>query len=387
MTMMIVIFWLFLFLIIYCYFGYPVAISLVAKLRVRPVRKEAILPTVSLVISVWNEEDVIEGKIKNLLSLDYPPEKLEILIGSDNSTDKTNEIIGRSANDRLRLVESRERRGKMFMLNDLVWQAKNEIVVFTDARQSFARDAIKQLVANFADPAVGCVSGELMFSSKDGGTAKGINLYWNYEKFIRKQESQVHSMLGATGAIYAIRRELFAHIPGRVVLDDMFVPFKIIEKGFRAVFDGTAHAYDEVADSPQEEHRRKARTLYGNYQIFGLLPQMFNPFKSPIALQLFSHKFLRVVAPFLLIAIFLVNFFLAGQPLYKILFILQIIFYAMAVTGGLARHKKYGILRLVSKVCYVPYVFCLLNFSALVGFFRFLGAKQEVGWEKARKKE
>ena len=140
-----------------------------------------------------------------------------------------------------------------------------------------------------------------MFSDPDNPTAKGINLYWNYEKFLRFEESKIHSMLGATGAIYAIRRALYSPVPRQVVLDDMYIPLRIIQQGYRAVIDGAAKAYDEVASSPKEEHRRKARTLFGNYQIFGLFPGLFNPFQSPVAIQLFSHKFLRVIVPFLMI--------------------------------------------------------------------------------------
>ncbi len=380
------IFWILLFLIIYCYFGYPLILSGMAQWRAKPVRKSAFEPTVSIVLSLHNEEDVIEGKIKNFLALDYPPDRIEILIGSDGSTDQTNDIVKRFMNSRIHLFERDQRMGKSITINDLVQKAKNEIIVFTDARQIFAKDAVRQLVNNFADSTIGCVSGELIFFKKEGGTAQGINLYWKYEKLIRKNESQIHSMLGATGAIYAIRRELFTQVPERVVLDDMYIPLKVIQRAYRAIFDEEAKAYDQVADSPREEHRRKARTLYGNYQIFFLFSGMFIPLKSPIAIQLFSHKFLRVVIPFFLIVIFFINWALKDEPIFAKFFFLQIFFYLMAMLGALARNQKYGILRLVSKVCFVPYVFCLLNFSALIGFLRFLGAKQEITWEKARGK-
>jgi len=381
---MITIFWTSIFFIIYCYFVYPLLLMLVALFYHPKISKAPREPKVSILVSVWNEEDVIADKIRNLLSADYPPERLEVLIGSDGSDDRTNEIV-RAVNDpRVRLVEHDQRRGKMAMINDLIDHAQYDIIVFTDARQRFAPDTIKNLVANLADPNVGCVSGELIFSQKEGGTAKGINLYWNYEKFIRAQESRIHSMLGATGAIYAIRKELFVKIPEHIVLDDVFVPFKIIEQGYRAVFDDKAKAYDEVADSPREEHRRKTRTLFGNYQIFTMFGHLFIPFKSPIAVQLFSHKLLRVLVPFLMVGVVISNALLLDESLYQVFFVLQGAFYCMAVCGALLRYKKYGILKTISRFCYVPYVFCLLNFSALVGFFRFVMSKQEVGWEKAR---
>jgi len=407
---MALLFWLFIGLILYCYFGYPAVLAVLARLCPRPVKKARYPASVSFVLSAYNEEDVIARKIENLLSLDYPdttpshseplachsePEgrrisnspaapSVEILIGSDGSSDRTDEIIRSFSDPRIKFFPGSERRGKMATINDLVAKAQNEIVVFTDARQIFARDAVVQLVDNFADPKVGCVSGELMLSSKEGVTAKGINLYWNYEKFIRRCEAELHSMMGATGAIYALRRALYSPVPRDVVLDDMYTPFMFIRRGFRAYFDPEAKAYDEVADSPKEEHRRKARTLYGNYQIFGIFPDLFIPFKSPIAVQLFSHKFLRVVAPFVLIAIFLLNLLLLGQGIYQTIFVLQVLFYAMAVTGAALRYHDQGVLRVISRICYVPYVFCLMNFSALSGFIRFLSGAQEVTWEKAR---
>ena len=389
---MTTLFWSLLLLVLYCYFGYPLLLKGVTLFFRRRTRKERITPGISVVLAVWNEEDVIKNKIKNLLSLDYPDGQIEVLIGSDGSTDRTNEIIRQFLDPRIHLIESPERRGKMATLNQLLKLARNEIIVFTDARQTFDKEALLALVANFNDRRIGCVSGELIFSEGEGGTGRGINLYWKYEKFIRKAESDIHSMLGATGAIYAIRRELFSEIPENVVLDDMYIPFQIIGQGYRAVFDAQARAYDKVAENPREEHRRKARTLFGNYQIFAMFPQMFIPLRSPIAVQLFSHKFLRVLIPFFLFIVFIVNAQLAydrtltmvASTFYLTAFLFQILFYLMAVIGGLARHQKYGILKGLSKLCYVPYVFCLLNFSALAGFWRFVTAKQEVRWRKAR---
>jgi poly-beta-1,6-N-acetyl-D-glucosamine synthase len=380
-------FCLFLFLIIYCYFGYPSLIYLFAILFKKRVEKSPIEPTISIIISAYNEEDCIEDKINNLFCLDYPTSKMEIIIGSDASTDKTNEIVNRFTSPTLSFHHFTQRRGKMATINDLVAKAQNDILIFTDARQSFEHNALRELVANFNDSNIGCVSGELCFKplAKAGGTAKGINLYWSYEKFLRSCESQVHSMLGATGAIYAIRKELFTPIPQSVVLDDMFVPLKIIQKGFRAILDSNAKAYDIVADNPKEEYRRKVRTLYGNYQIFYLFGNLFNPLNSPISLQFFSHKLLRVIAPFLLILLFVFNVWLVHVSfIYEIFMISQIIFYLLAILGIKTKHSNYGFFKLVSKLCYIPYVFCLLNFSALAGFFRFTKQEQTAAWEKAR---
>jgi poly-beta-1,6-N-acetyl-D-glucosamine synthase len=387
LTMMNILFWILFSLIIYVYFGYPLLIYFFRALFKKKIKKVPIEPTVSVIISVYNEEEHIEDKIKNLFSLDYPTSKIGIIIGSDGSVDKTNDIVSRFTSPLLSFYPFTQRRGKIATLNELVEKAKNEILVFTDARQSFSESALRELVANFNDPSVGCVSGELCFKplTDEGGTAKGINLYWNYEKFLRNCESQVHSMLGATGAIYAVRRELFTSIPQNVVLDDVFVPLKIIENGFRAIFDTNAIAYDIAEDNPKGEYRRKVRTIYGNYQIFHLFLNLFNPLTSPVAIQLFSHKFLRVIVPFLLMLFFIVNLFLmTTAPFYEIFIKGQIAFYLMAILGAWSRRSKYGFLKFISNLCYVPYVFCLLNFSALAGFLRFIKGSQAVAWEKAQ---
>lgn len=374
------IFYLSLFLVIYCYFGYPLVIYLFSIGFKKKVDKSPIEPTISIIISVYNEEDCIENKIRNLLSLDYPASKLEIIIGSDGSTDKTNEIIHQFSSPIFSFYPYEQRRGKMSTINDLVAKSKYEILVFTDARQSFDRNTIRELVANFHDLSIGCVSGELHFNlMKESGTAKGINIYWQYEKFLRKCESQIHSMMGATGAIYAIRRELFTVIPPDIILDDMFVPLKIIEKGFRVIIDADANAYDIAADNPQEEYRRKVRTLYGNYQIFHHFFGLFNPLTSPIAIQLFSHKFLRIILPFILILLLPVNVLLFKTSLvYQIFMTIQICFYLLAGLGVWTKNSNHGFLKSISNISYVPYVFCLLNFSALVSLLRFIKRKQSV---------
>ncbi|HSV43719.1 MAG TPA: glycosyltransferase family 2 protein [Candidatus Bathyarchaeia archaeon] len=378
-------FWLFLFLIIYTYFGYPLVVMLWSALKPRPVAKGNGEPAVSVIISVWNEEEVIARRIQNLLEQDYPKEKMEILIGSDGSTDKTVEIIRSFSDTRVVLCDFQERRGKMAVLNDLVSRAKHEVLVFADGRQTFAPNAIRELVRNFADDTVGAASGSLVLSDGEGGTGKGVGLYWRYEKFLRRAESRIHSTAGVTGAIYAIRKALYCRIPEHIVLDDMYVPLKIVEAGRRVILDEAAVAFDKVAESSGEESRRKARTLFGNYQIFALFPGLFLPGKSPVAVQFFSHKFLRVVAPFLLIAIFLLNIALADHAvIYFWLMTGQFVFYLMAFAGAILRHETQGFKRLVRNLCYVPYVFCLLNFSAVLGFVRFLLKDQKATWEKAK---
>jgi cellulose synthase/poly-beta-1,6-N-acetylglucosamine synthase-like glycosyltransferase len=383
------IFWFLFKTILYCYFGYPAALWVLSLILNKKVDKKNYEPHVSLLISVHNEEDVIASKIRNILKLDYPKDKLEVLIASDGSTDRTNEIIRSLATEQVRFFPYTERSGKSALLNHLIKEANGDIIVFADARQHFRSDAVKELTGNFADPRIGSVSGELIFEQQqgEGGTAKGIGLYWHYEKFIRTRESRIHSMIGATGAIYAIRKQLYTPVPENIVLDDVYIPLKIVEKGYRAVFDDKAKALDKAADSPREESRRKVRTLYGNYQIFREFKHLFNPLKSPIAIQFFSHKFLRIIAPFILITLLAVNILLSHILYYKMVLCLQILFYIMAIVGFLTRYQKSGLLKRISNICYAPYVFSLLNFSALIGFIKYAFTKQEVTWEKARKQK
>lgn len=368
-------------LIIYTYFLYPIIIYLLSNFYKKRTIGKYIYPTVSILVSAYNEEKNINSKLRSLLALDYPEERLEILIGSDGSTDSTNEIVNRFINAnpkfKLYLYNKGKREGKPSMLNLLVSKANNEILVFSDCRQRLDVKAVKEIVKYFEDSKVGSVSGELHYESNDANkTAAGLGLYWKYEKFIRKSESRMGSMLGATGALYAIRKPLFPQLPADLILDDVYVPLKIVEKGYRAVFDKRAKVYDKVFEQTDKEFLRKARTLAGNYQLFYYLRSLFNPFKGKISWQFFSHKFLRLTVPFLLIIVLVSNIFIVKTSyFYAIFFLLQVVFYGLAILGRFAKIEN--------KVLDVPLMFCVMNAAAVVGLYRFLHNKQSVTWEKA----
>jgi cellulose synthase/poly-beta-1,6-N-acetylglucosamine synthase-like glycosyltransferase len=368
------VFWVSLVLIIYVYLGYPVVVFIISRFFPKKIKKEAIYPMVSIVISAYNEEKNIREKIDSLLSLDYPMEKMEILIGSDGSIDSTQDIVASFRNKNISLFSQKQRQGKPSMLNSLVSKASGEILVFTDARQLLDRDSLKELVKNFADKSVGSVSAELLFMDERQRFGKGIGFYWSYEKFIRNCESKIGSMLGATGAMYAIRSELFQELPKDIILDDMYIPLKAVQKGYRALFEPEAKIYDRIAKSAQSEFLRKARTLAGNFQVFGHLKGLFNPFKSSIAWQLFSHKFLRLIVPFLLVIVFVSNIFIMQSTFYIFFFWLQVLFYSFALCGLIFKNMGF--------VFDVPCTFCLMNTAAVVGLFRFLANKQDVLWER-----
>jgi len=371
------IFWFSLIMIFYTYIGYPILITLLAKFRKeKPLPELSEYPTVSIIISVFNEEDAIQRKIENCFEIEYPKEKLEILVGSDGSTDKTNDIIEKYSHKGLRYLINEKRRGKPYVINRLVKASLSEILFFTDARQLVEKDALLKLVRNFQDKKIGCVSGELIYLKNESITGRGIGIYWEYEKYLREKESAIYSMIGATGAIYALRKKLFKPLPEDIILDDLYTPFVAITKGYRAIFDREAKAYDTIPQTPKDEHRRKVRTLSGNYQIFFKMPQMLNPFKSKIAVQIISHKLLRVLVPFFMITLFLSNLLLLGRPFYNVILLMQLLFYFIALLEALFRRR-------IKRIFGIPYLFCLLNFSALVGLWSFLFNRIDVKWEKA----
>ena len=348
----------------------------------KPVKKEEITPRISVLISAYNEDKTIEEKIKNLFELDYPRDKMEIIIGSDGSTDETYQIIKRFAEEnKIRYIVSFEHIGKPAMLNKLAKEAQGTIFVLADARQRFDKQALKELISCFADPEVGCVSGELILQDQETGSGCGMSLYWTYEKFLRKTESAIGSMLGATGAIYAIRQDLFRFLPEDILLDDVFEPLQAVLSKKRAIFEPRAKAYDVVSETTEKEFSRKVRTLFGNFQIFALLPDAFHPSKSKIAFQLFSHKYLRLLVPYFLISLFITNIFLIRNGFfYTSALFLQSVFYAAALLGYFlekAGAKIGGLLRIIF---YVPYDFCVLNTAAVAALFIFsCGGKVEWG--------
>lgn len=376
--MIIALFWAALALLVYTYVGYPALIGVASLVVRRPVRRDsAYTPSVSVVIAVFNEERHIEQKISNILAQDYPADKLELLIGSDASTDATDDIA-RAHAGRVRLFSLKPRQGKPGVLNHLVPQATGDLIVFADARQRFETDAIRELAANFNDERVGCVSGELVLEGGEGSAAgHGLGLYWTYEKRMRGWESGVDSMLGATGAIYAIRRELYEPIPSDTLLDDMLIPLTIARRGYRCLFEPRARAYDRVSMTLAEESRRKIRTLAGNVQLFVTHPSLINPFSHRIAWQLLSHKLLRILAPYVLVALLLTNAFAAAAgagAFYRVFLSLQVVFYLLALAGALfpALHTP-----LVA----VPRTFCHLNIDAVRGALSFFGTPS-VTWKK-----
>jgi cellulose synthase/poly-beta-1,6-N-acetylglucosamine synthase-like glycosyltransferase len=374
----IAVFWTALTLLFYVYVGYPLVAAVRARVRPRPHVRASITPKVSIVVVAYNEADRIEERITNLLALDYPADQLEIVIGSDGSTDDTVELA-RKYEPAVRVEAFTTRRGKPAMLNDLVARVEGEIVMFADARQRFEAGTLRTIVANFADPTVGAVSGELIVQPAAGtATAgQGAAFYWRYEKFIRAAESQADSTIGATGAIYAIRRALFSPVPEDTLLDDVLIPLRIVRQGFRVLFEPGARAFDSASASARQEFGRKARTIAGNFQLFSRERWLCDPRENRLWFAAISHKGLRLTVPLLHLALLLSNIAAAHTAPYHWLLAGQIGFYAAALCGCL---QQQGRKRFIGFT--VPYTLCLMCWSTIVGFYRFVTHQQPITWER-----
>ncbi len=322
-----ILFWVSLFLIFYAYAGYPVLLFLWPFKR--QARRAPFEPRISILIAVRNEARVIAEKIRHLQQLDYPAALRQIIVVSDGSTDETVATLQALSDPALTVLHYPDPHGKAYALNFGAAQATGEILLFNDARQKLAPGAIRELLSNFADPAIGCASGELRFYTENQPGRKAT-LYWKFERWIRARESLAGSCMGATGAFYAIRRECFRPLPEGLILDDVFTPLQIALRGYRVIHDPEAVVFDHEAPTESHEFRRKVRTLSGNYQLVRYLPALLAP--RLIGFQFFSHKFVRLLVPLFLL-VCLVSSFLAGGWFYRLAFFGQVGCYAAALFG------------------------------------------------------
>ena len=367
-------FWAATGLIVYTYVGYACLLRLRALWLSRPVKRGMYQPSVSIVMVVRNEEQILEDKLGNLLGLDYPCDQWELILVSDGSTDRTEAILrDHAGNPRVRAIMNQLSQGKAAGLNDAIALAQGEIIVFTDARQKIESGAVRLLVENFADAQVGCASGELMLGDPSLGqeAAQGTGLYWKIEKKIRELESATGSVVGATGALYAIRRSLAVPVPPGTILDDVYIPMNIVRQKGRVVFDERAHAWDIPDLGPKREFDRKVRTLTGNYQLVQLAPWLLTT-ENPILFQFVSHKVLRLFVPFALVVALLTSFFLRG-PVYKLALACQLVFYALGVLG-MVPLKKGPLTRMTD----AAFTFVMLNTAALLAFANFVTGRKAV---------
>ena len=363
-------FWLSLALAAYAYFGYAIWLWIYVRFNTRPVRSAPITPTVTVLIAARNEEANLPSKLKNLDCLDYPKQLLQIVIASDGSTDRTPEIL-REHRATVVPVILDANNGKAVALNAAVAHATGEILVFLDARQMVEANAVSGLVSCFADPEVGAVSGELLLETESGiPDENALGIYWKIEKIVRKLESATGSVVGVTGAIYAIRRNLYQEIPPGTILDDVFVPMNVARAGKRVIFQPTAIASDRLFSEKGKEFARKVRTLTGNYQLLRLSPWILSP-ANPLLFRFISHKLLRLLVPLFLVVMFVTSALLPGS-FYRVIFGLQIAFYLGAAFGALSPDIRRF------KPVAIANTFVVLNVAAVLAFYNFVSGRNRV---------
>jgi cellulose synthase/poly-beta-1,6-N-acetylglucosamine synthase-like glycosyltransferase len=373
-------FWLAVFIVVYGYILYPLIIFCLAKSSAQAQvtsYQPPELPEITVVICAYNAENTIIDRLENIIAQNYPITKINIIVVSDGSTDNTNALIQSFNCEQLQHIIFNSNQGKAIALNQAMAQVTTPLVVFTDVRQTFESNALATLVKPFNDPNVGAVSGELIIRSKTLTLQEPEKegLYWKYEKFIRRCESKNNSMVGVTGAIYALRSHLFVTMNRGTILDDMHIPLCAMKKGFRIVLAEKAFANDVESTTLAEEYWRKVRTLAGNYQLIMLQPWLINPCNNPLFFEFFSHKIVRLLIPFCLLTILLLSANMDGI-FYQSLFVLQIALYLLAYIGW----KFYGSTQHLPLLSTLTN-FVMLNIAALHGAYKFITGKASSSWK------
>lgn len=389
-------FWLCIGSIIYTYVGYPLLLTLLARTRPRGQLYEPATPAVTLLIAAHNEQAIIAEKLENSLALDYPRERLQILVAADGSNDHTPDIVRLYAGQGAELSYSPPRRGKMAAINRAMPQARGEIVVFSDANNMYETNVLRELVAPFADPTVGAVTGAKSIVRGDGALGESEGLYWRYESFIKAQETRLGCCTGVAGEILAIRRELFEPPPDNIINDDFYLALRLIQQDYRVVYAPQAHSWERVSVSAEDEITRRARIVAGRYQAMALAPKLL-PWQRPLIVwQVISHKFLRPLVPLALAGALLTNLLAIVRPArskkYALLRLAspfnwlvllgQLLFYGSAWLGN--RIERTGA---AGKLLYLPTFLVNSNLAALIGLYRSLTQGQTSLWQRARRRD
>jgi cellulose synthase/poly-beta-1,6-N-acetylglucosamine synthase-like glycosyltransferase len=368
-----IVFWVGLAIPVYAYFGYPLMLVLLRRLIHHKVRKAPCEPFISILIPAYNEAAMIGHKIQNCLALDYPAEKMEIVVACDGPSDGTT-AIAKSFEDgkRVRVLDFRDNRGKIAVLNDGVRSLRGEIIVFSDAAALLVRDSVRKLIENFADPAVGAASGKYTVVKADEvDVGKSEDFYWKYETLLKVMESELSSTLGGHGHLHAIRRDLYPFPPPGTINDDYIIPVSVLAKGYRAVYEPTAIVYEEAKE--MTGFGRRVRIMAGNLQQLREIRGVLWPLQ-PFPLFFFlSHKVSRLLVPFGMVAALIANLWLMDGPLYQALFIGQVAFYAIALLGTMFKLRPKAIM--------LPFYFCMINAATFFGLYHALTSRRRMAWK------
>jgi len=375
------IFWLSVAAIGYAYVGYPVLLVVLSRLRPKPVKSGHWTPSVTVIIAAYNEERDLAAKLENTLALDYPPSQLEIIVTSDCSSDRTDEIARSFATRGVRLHRQEERHGKTAAQNAAVTKARGEIIVFSDATTHYRPDVLRLMIPAFADSSVGCVTGRVIYQDdKDSNVGSGTQSYWNYEFFLKKHESAVCSLIGVCGCMYAVRAS--AYIPlYNEACSDFIIATTMVEQGLRAVYVPEAVCTEEPNRQAKRELAARVRIISQTFSDLWRNRAVLNPFRSGFyAVQLWSHKLMRYLVPVFLIAIFFASAFLATRnAFYAAVFVMQVAFYLAALVSWML--EKLGV---TSGLLALPQYFVITNLASLIAFVKFLTGERYTRWEPSR---
>jgi cellulose synthase/poly-beta-1,6-N-acetylglucosamine synthase-like glycosyltransferase len=387
-------FWIFLFILVYTYIGYPLVLYAMTRIRKffyseKKNRNQDYEPDVCLFVTAYNEKEFVRQKVENSLQLDYPPKKVQHLWITDGSDDGTPEILRQF--EHAEVYHEPARNGKMHAMNRGMRFVKAPIIIFSDTNTLLNKMAIREIVACFSNPKTGCVAGEkrIVENAADVAAAAGEGFYWKFESWVKKMDSELNSAVGAVGELFAIRRELFEEVEPDTILDDFIISLRIAQKGFKIEYTPNAYAEEFASISVKEELKRKIRIAAGGIQSLFRLKSLLNPFRYGIlSWQYFSHKVLRwTLAPASLFLLFFVNAAILFQNemyhpsnFYAFFFYLQLMGYLLAFVGRVLENKKLRI-----KILFIPYYFLAINYASIQGIRRYFNGKQTVRWEKSKR--
>ena len=391
-----IVFWILLLIVFYTFTGYSILLAILlpikkalSKKRINPEIKSTDLPRVCMFVAAYNESSYVDVKVANLLELDYPQDKIQYLWITDGSDDGTPEILKKYP--QMEVHHLPERKGKIHAMNRGIQFVNAPIVIFSDSNTTLCKQAIRVMVAAFNDPQVGCIAGEKRIVSlkADGAAGSGENMYWKFESWVKRMDSELNSVVGAVGELFAIRTSLYTEVENDTILDDFIISLRIAEQGYRIAYTPNAYAIETASANVSEELKRKVRIAAGGLQTIGRLKELLNPFRyGLLSIQYISHKVLRwTIAPIALFSLLFINFFIvlnsgswSFDSFYSIFFYFQAFMYLLALSGGFfERHK------IRFKVLFVPFYFTAINYASILGWVRFLKGKQSVNWEKSKR--
>lgn len=389
---MILTFWICFFIIFYTFFGYGILLYLLVRIK-RLVKKPFLfsstydLPSVTVIVAAFNEEGLIEEKIKNCLELNYPKNKLQLIFITDGSSDRTPELVAKHSE--IHLLHEDQRLGKMAAIKRAMPFVSGQITVFTDANTFLNKDALTHLVKHYQNPKIGAVAGEkkIMVSQSADASSAGEGFYWKYESALKKWDYELYSNVGAAGELFSIRTDLYEPVETDTIIDDHMIAMRIAEKGYIIAYEPNAYALETASADSSEELKRKIRIAAGGIQSVYRLKKAANPLNNPVlTFQYFSHRLLRwVITPWLMILLFFLNIAIVitypESGLYLITLFLQISFYLAALLGWYLEGRK-----ITMKAAFIPFYFSMMNYAVIAGTFRYYKGAQSAAWEKSKRK-